>query len=323
MEEYPEHMFSLYEGQLKEDMTESIRKHGILQPLILRAKDDGRYTILSGHNRRCNGEESGLSEGPAVIKYNLTDADARTYVIETNLLQRSFADMLPSEKALVIDAYHAEMFSQGKRNDILAEIESLENTHGNVRESTSAKFSRSFEAGADNRTSAEFRKGYGTRETLAAEYGLSPNRVALYLRVHQLIKPLKERLDRGEFALSAAANLSFLKQSEQKAVDKCIELNGLKPDMKKTDSLRNYSADKKLNDETVYLILNGEIDRPPKKNRTPTVKVAKNIYARYFKPEQSAKEVQEVVEKALEYYFLRPQSQERRAGTSVTDIRMN
>jgi ParB family chromosome partitioning protein len=300
MDDYPDHMFSLYEGQRKEDMTESIRKNGILQPLILRAKGDGRYTILAGHNRRYNGEEAGLDRGPAIIKHNLSDADAKMYVVESNLMQRSFADMLPAEKAAVLDVYHSEMFSQGKRSDILAEIKSLEIPRDAM----------------DKSTSAEFRRSFGTREALAAGYGLAPNQVALYLRVHQLIKPLKERLNKGEFALSPAANLSFLKQSEQKAVDKCIELNGFKLDMRKTDSLRNYSTGKKLSDETVYLILNGEIDKPPKKNRTPTVKVAKNIYAKYFKPDQSAKEVQNVVAKALSYYFSHTQSQKRQAETS-------
>jgi len=299
MDDYPKHPFRLYDGQRKEDMTESIRKNGILQPLILRAKDDGRYTILAGHNRKYNGADAGLDRGPAIIKHNLTDDEAWMYVIETNLMQRSFADMLPSEKSAVLAAYHSKMFSQGKRNDILAEIQSLENPHGTK----------------DNPTSAEFRRSSGTREALATEYGLTPNQVALYLRIHQLIDPLKTRLDKGEFALSPAANLSFLKAAEQKAVDKCMELNGFKVDMKKSDALRDYSGDKKLDDESVYMILNGEIGQPPKKNRTPTVKVAKDVYARYFKPEQSAKEVQDVVEKALGYYFSHLQSQERQTET--------
>jgi len=41
----------------------------------------------------------------------------------------------------------------------------------------------------------------------------------------------------------------------------------------------------------------------PKPNRTPTVKVDKAVYARYFKANQPAKEVQEIVEKALAMYF--------------------
>jgi len=298
MDDYPDHMFSLYTAQRKEDMICSIKKNGILQPLILRAKDDGRYTILAGHNRKYNGIDAGLDSAPVIIKYNLTDAEAKMYVIETNLMQRGFADMLPSEKAAVLDAYHSELFSQGKRNDIFEEIKMLQKASDTNENSTSAEFSRSS----------------GTRKDLAVEYGLASNRVALYLRIHQLIKPLKERLDKGEFSLSSAANLSFLTPAEQKSVDKQIELNGFKVDIKKTVIMREYSVAKKLDYEKAYCILNGEIGKPPKKNRTPTVKVAKSVYSLYFKPEQSAKEVQEVVAKALGYYFSHLNSQERQSN---------
>jgi ParB family chromosome partitioning protein len=84
-----------------------------------------------------------------------------------------------------------------------------------------------------------------------------------------------------------------------------MELNGFKADVRKSGVLRAYSAAKKLNDENIYMILNGELGGPPKKNRTPVVKVSKTVYARYFKPEQSAKDVQDVVERALDFYFSR------------------
>jgi len=40
-----------------------------------------------------------------------------------------------------------------------------------------------------------------------------------------------------------------------------------------------------------------------KPNRTPTVKIDKSVYSRYFKPSQPTKEIQNIVEKALELYF--------------------
>lgn len=295
MDDYPEHLFCLYTGQRKEDMTESIRANGILQPLILRAKADERYTILSGHNRKYCGIDAGLDKSPVIIKYNLTDAEAQMYVIETNLLQRSFADMLPSEKATVLAAYHSKMFSQGKRNDILAEIKRLENPHDI----------------SENSTSAEIRKSSNTRKTLAQEYGLKPHQVALYLRVHQLIDPLKIRFDNDEFPISAAADLSFLKETEQKAVNKCMELNEFKIDVNKTSALRGYSERGKLNEDNIYLILNGELGQPPKKKRTPTIKIKPKVYSLYFTPGQKASEVEEIVEKALALYFSQNRNREQ------------
>jgi ParB family chromosome partitioning protein len=71
--------------------------------------------------------------------------------------------------------------------------------------------------------------------------------------------------------------------------------------MKKAEALRQFFQKGKLNGENVYKVLSGEAK--PKPNRTPTVKVEKAVYAKYFKPTQSAKEVQSIVEKALALYF--------------------
>lgn len=48
------------------------------------------------------------------------------YVIESNLMQRGFDNLKISEQATVIAQRHSEMFSQGKRNDIIRELQMLE-----------------------------------------------------------------------------------------------------------------------------------------------------------------------------------------------------
>lgn len=101
--------------------------------------------------------------------------------------------------------------------------------------------------------------------------------------------------------------LSFLNEKEQSLLDKCIGLNGFTVDIKKSDILREYSRKGKLDDESVFLILSGEAGLKPKPNRTPAVKVNKTVYAKYFRSDQPAKEIQEIVEKALDYYFSRRQ----------------
>lgn len=98
-------------------MVESIRQNGILMPLIVRRifGDPSRdYEMLSGHNRMNAGQSAGLEGAWCVVKEGLSDAEAMMYVIETNLLQRSFSDLLPSEKAAVLALRYSEMFSQGK-----------------------------------------------------------------------------------------------------------------------------------------------------------------------------------------------------------------
>ncbi|MDR1131808.1 MAG: ParB N-terminal domain-containing protein [Oscillospiraceae bacterium] len=287
MDDFPEHPFRLYNGERASDMVDSIRSNGILQPLILHDMNNGRYQILSGHNRKCSGMKAGLMESPAIVKKNLTDDEARMYVIETNLIQRSFTDMSHSEKAAIIATQHSKLFSQGKRNDILAELQMLEKPHEH----------------RETRTAAQVAHRLKSRDIVAQEYGLSKDMVARYLRIYKLIPALKIRLDNGEIAFLTAVTLSFLKESEQDMLDKCLELNRFSVDMKKADILRDYSEKNKLNGDSIYLILTGEIRQKPKPNRTPTVKVSKTLYAKYFSPNQPATEIQTIVEKALDFYF--------------------
>jgi len=99
-------------------------------PIVRRIHDDPgyEYEMLAGHNRMNAGMQAGLEGTWCLVKDRLSDADALMYVIETNLLQRSFQDLLPSERAAVLAMRYLNMFSQGKRNDIIEELRRLENS---------------------------------------------------------------------------------------------------------------------------------------------------------------------------------------------------
>jgi len=281
---YKGHPFRLYAGERLDDMVASIKANGVLVPIIIR-KTDTMFEILAGHNRVNAAKLAGLNVIPALILENISDEDAQAYVIETNLMQRSFSDMAHSEKAAVIALHHNKMFSQGKRNDIIEQIKMLENPH---------------EYG-ENDTCAQVGHKLKSRDIVANEYGLSRNTIARYLRIHQLIVSIKILLDDGSIAFISAVTLSYLKIEEQTLLVDCLERNDLSVDMKKAEILRQFSEKGKLDGENVYKVLSGETT--PKPNRTPTVKIDKSVYSRYFKPNQPAKEIQAAVEKALEMYF--------------------
>lgn len=93
-------------------MVESIRKPGILGPIILWQHED-RHIILSGHNRVNAAKLAGLTRGPEVIKENLDYADAVLIVTETNCHQcgnmgdaggnQAVPERLGHDKAWIID----------------------------------------------------------------------------------------------------------------------------------------------------------------------------------------------------------------------------
>ncbi len=119
------HPFKAYEGQRLTDMVESIKAHGIISPLIVRAIDGDVFEILSGHNRAHAAEAAGLIEVPCIVKKDLTEDEALLIVTETNLIQRSFADLSHSERAFSLAVRHEAMKHQGRRTDLITEIENL------------------------------------------------------------------------------------------------------------------------------------------------------------------------------------------------------
>ena len=132
------------------------------------------------------GEAGRLTEIPAIVKEGLAEEEAYVYVIETNLMQRSFTDMLPSEKAAVLAERYDKVMCQGKRNDILKELEVLEGI-----ESTCGNSCHKLKK----------------RDGLGEEYGLSGRTVANLLRVNKLIPDLKKWLDSGKLNFMAAVQL--------------------------------------------------------------------------------------------------------------------
>ena len=55
---FHDHPFRLYEGERLDDMVESIKEHGVLNPVIVWKKKSG-YEMLAGHNR-LNAAKIGL-----------------------------------------------------------------------------------------------------------------------------------------------------------------------------------------------------------------------------------------------------------------------
>lgn len=284
---YPNHPFHLYSGERLEDMVASIGNYGILTPMIVRTKDNGRYEMIAGHNRMNAGMLAGLDEGDFIIKENLTDEEAWMYVIETNVMQRSFADMLSSEKAAVLTLRHSKMFSQGKRNDIIAELKMLENPQY-IKEKT---------------TSPLIGEKLHSNVQLGIEYGLSKNSVSRLLRIDKLTQSLKGRVDTSEIGIYPAVALSYLAEAEQQDVEKVLSENEFKVDMKKAEMLRSYSESSKLNEKTAYQILSGEINKKPKSTTPPSVKIKHKVYSKYFPSDTKASEIERIVDEALEWYF--------------------
>lgn len=270
---FHDHPFRLYEGERLEDMVQSIKDHGVLNPVIVRKAARG-YEMLAGHNRTNAAKIAGLTEVPAIVKTDLSDEDAYVYVIETNLLQRSFAELLPSEKAAVLVARYEKISSQGKRNDIRQEIEALEETCGH-----------------------DVHKSQKSRDGLGEEYGMTGRNIVRYMRLDRLIPEFKDAVDKGTLAMVAAVDLSYLNVKMQKMIQQVTEAEGKKLKPKQAVELRKMGKD--ITKEGIESVLAG---KEQKKSQSVSVKLPMELYEKYF-AQMDARAVQEIIEKALEGYL--------------------
>lgn len=277
---FHDHPFHLYEGERLQDMVESIREHGVLNPVIVRKLGKG-YEMLSGHNRANAAKLAGLTEVPAIVKADLPDEEAYVYVIETNLMQRSFNDLMPSEKAAVMAAHYDKVCCQGKRNDIIRELELL---NGIEPKSTCGHNGHKLK----------------NRDAMAAEYGFSSRNAARYLRLNYLIQPFKNLMDENKIALLAAVDVSYLTEDEQKMLWNIVERQGLRVKPAYAEKLRKESGT--LTEENMAEILEALQVKHSEGNAGVSLKLPKEICNKYFEG-MNPKQMASVVEQALAAWF--------------------
>ncbi|MCC8068417.1 MAG: ParB N-terminal domain-containing protein [Ruminococcus sp.] len=339
LEPYHNHKFKLYTGERLEDMIESIRKNGILNPILVQPILNGKYEILSGHNRVECAKKVGLKEIPSIIKENLSEDEAEVYVIETNLMQRGFNDLLISEQAHVLKVQHSKMFSQGKRNDIIKELERLEGKTTSDAERpklngdsftldtittsdaerpklngdsltldtiTTSDAERpklnSDSLTLDTITTSDAKRPKLTRDALAKDYGLGTTSVSYLIRINYLIQPIKDMIDNKTIPLKAGVELSFIPENIQSMVFKIVSKNNIKINIKMAKNIRQLCKDNSVPTETMLtnVLLNV--------NKQSTVKwvnvsLDKNIFSKYFTDKTSTEKINDILKKSLELYF--------------------
>ncbi len=278
------HPFKLYEGERFNEMVESIKNYGVIVPIVVQKKGL-KYEILSGHNRVNAAKEAELEIIPTVIKEGLSKEEAILIVTETNLMQRSFSDLDHSERATVIATRHNAIKQQGVRTDLLSEIEKLSKAPNIASKSTSYPLDTKLDS----------------KKNLGKEFNLSRMSVARYLRINKLNEILKTQVDEGKIAMRAGVDLSYLSAENQEMIDAIVSEDTFKVDMKKASMIRSYEDEGKLNWKTAKSIITGEAMKDP--NKQKPIKLQANLINKFFSPNQDKKDIENIIEKALEMYF--------------------
>ena len=263
IDDFPDHPFKVKDDEDMLQLVDSVRERGIITPITLRRKEDGRYEIVSGHRRKRACEIAGLETIPAEIK-ELSRDEAIILMVESNL-QRSV--ILPSEKAFSYKMRLEAMKRQGQRTDL-----------------TSGPLGQKFEA-------------VDSRQELADSSVDSARQVSRYIRLTELIPELLQLVDDGKIALRPAVELSYLNDIEQQDLVEEIGLTLATPSHAQAIKMRNFSKEGKLTPEVIESIMCEE-----KPNQREKINIRYEDARRYIPSSVPYDKTGEFILKALEYY---------------------
>ena len=262
IDNFPDHPFKVKMDEDMDQLVESIKERGLITPITLRPKEDGRYEIVSGHRRKKACEIAGLSYVKADVREMSRD-EAIILMVESNL-QRSV--ILPSEKAFSYKMRLEAMKRQGLRADLT---------------------SRPVGAKLGSRSDRE----------LAAEVGESARQIDRYIRLTELIPDLLDLVDEGKIALRPAVELSYLSKDEQSMVYKQIELCECTPSHAQTIRMRKISENGGLNSAMIEDIMLEE-----KPNQREKVSVSYDKVRKFIPESVPFEETGNYIMDALEFY---------------------
>lgn len=274
IDDFPDHPFKVKLDEDMDQLVQSIKERGIITPVTLRPKEDGRYEIVSGHRRKKACELAGFDTVKAEVR-EMTRDEAIILMVESNL-QRSV--ILPSEKA----------FSYKMR------LEAMKRQAGRPSKENASPVATNFLQG---RSDVE----------LGEQVGESKDQVRRYIRLTELIPELLDLVDEGRIAFRPAVELSYLHKEEQGALLEQISYADATPSLAQAIKLKRFSQDGKLNNEVIESIMSEE---KPNQREKINIKYAE---ARRFIPASVPYEkTGEYILKALEYYHRYQERQKSR-----------
>ena len=113
LDDYEAQPFKVIDDEKMRELEESIKELGVLTPITVRPKPDGRYEIISGHRRKRGCELVGINKIPAIIT-EINGDEAAIMLVDSNLQREN---ILPSERAYAYKLKLDAIKHQGKKND--------------------------------------------------------------------------------------------------------------------------------------------------------------------------------------------------------------
>ena len=221
IENFPNHPFKVLENQELYNLRDSIIDKGVISPILVRPKSNGKYEIISGHRRKYASELANKSTIPCIIR-DLSDDEAIIAMVDSNL-QREH--ILPSEKAFAYKMKLEAEKHQGKRSFL---------------------------------TSCQIGTGIRSDEKLAKQVNESARQIQRYIRLTNLISPILKMVDEEKLGFNTAVEISYITHSEQQMLLDSMEDNLSYPTLSQAQEIKSLSKEGLLSMDKIDDILSRE-----------------------------------------------------------------
>ena len=253
IDDFPDHPFHVVVDDAMNEMADSIKKHGVLTPAVVRKKDDGRYELVSGHRRKKACEIAGIDFLPAVVREMDRD-ESIIFMVDSNLQRES---LLPSEKA----------FSYKMKMDALRR-----------------------QAGRPSKdNSRQVGENLWSIEKVSKESTDSARNIHRFIRLTELIPPLLDMVDDKRIAFNPAVELSYLPIELQTELYDVIEAEECTPSLSQAQRMKQAAQEGKLNRDGMELVMREE--KPQQNNITIKGKKLERYFPRDFTPAQKEERI--------------------------------
>lgn len=230
---FPDHPYQVRDDDSMNELVESIKERGLIQPVIVRPIDGG-YEMVSGHRRKRAYELAGIDMIPARVK-ELSRDEAILAMVDSNLQREQ---ILPSEKA---KAYKMR-------------LEAMKRQAGRPRLNNLTPVVSDYEKKRTN-------------EVLADEVGESREQIRRYIRLNELVPEILNLVDEGKIAMRPAVEISYLPEESQKQLFEAIGANDCTPSHDQTIRMRKAFNEGRLTQDVVEDIMCEE--KPNQREKSP------------------------------------------------------
>ena len=230
------HPFAVRDNKDMWDLVDSIKKFGVLEPVMVIPHKDGGYEMVSGHRRMRACQLAGIEDIPVIVR-NLDRDEAIISMVDSNLKREEIS---PMEKArayqMKTDAMKRKMGRRTKEE--IAQDEAL----------------------GIKRMNAD--------EELAQQMGESPATIQRYKTLNKLVPELQDMVDEGKIPVNTGADIAQMKPKEQKVLADAIQKEVKVPSGTKVKELKKESQAGSLTTEKIVQAV-----APTKREETPPLKV--------------------------------------------------